>query len=177
MEGVFPQAKLASVDIVTTKEVKSIEDVSCFEGCQSSLITRNRVKDHFPNGFDLIIDDASHQNELTIKTFENYWDMLKDGGVFIIEDLHCSYSSCTSNSKETANSIKTPLGYLNKLIKSVNYNYHFLGIENNFPIYRRNRNLLKQDMLLKNIELPEFTDIGFVSFGNGICAIHKESLK
>ena len=173
----FPHANFASVDIVTTKEVANIEGTKCYQGCQSSIEIRDRVKSDFPSGFDLIIDDASHQNELTIKTFEIYWELLKDGGVFIIEDLHCSYSWCTSNSKEDANNVKTPLGYLRHLIKDINYNYHFLGVEKSFPIYRRNRNLLKQDMLLKHIELPRLTDIGFISFGNGICAIHKESLK
>ena len=173
----FPNAKIASVDIKTTREVEEIKGVKFFEGCQSSNEIKEKVKEQFPEGFDLIIDDASHQNELTIQTFKNYWELVKDGGVFIIEDLHCSFSSCTSNTRLDAETNKTPLGYLKGLIKDVNYNYHFLGIKDRFPIYRRNRKILKQDMMLKGIDLPRFTDISFISFGNGICAIHKESLK
>ena len=135
----FPNAKIASVDIKTTREVEEINGIKFFEGCQSSNEIKEKVKEQFPEGFDLIIDDASHQNELTIQTFKNYWELVKDGGVFIIEDLHCSFSSCTSNTRLDAETNKTPLGYLKGLIKDVNFNYHFLGIKDRFPIYRRNR--------------------------------------
>jgi hypothetical protein len=41
--------------------------------------------------YSLIIDDASHTSLDIIKTFLMYFPLLEDDGVFIIEDLHCSY--------------------------------------------------------------------------------------
>lgn len=41
--------------------------------------------------FDIIIDDGSHKSSDIVKAFFNYFPLLKDGGVFIAEDLHCSY--------------------------------------------------------------------------------------
>src|SRR5690554_4112256 len=43
--------------------------------------------------FDIIIDDGSHRSSDIIKTFLLYFRHLKDGGMFIAEDLHCSYWS------------------------------------------------------------------------------------
>jgi len=37
---------------------------------------------------DFIIDDASHQKDLTVKTFEILESYLKDGGTYIIEDVN-----------------------------------------------------------------------------------------
>jgi hypothetical protein len=39
----------------------------------------------------VIIDDASHVNELTIQTFRNLWPTVAPGGFYIIEDLHTAY--------------------------------------------------------------------------------------
>lgn len=41
--------------------------------------------------FDIILDDGSHINELTIKSFELLFSNLKSGGLYIIEDLANSY--------------------------------------------------------------------------------------
>ncbi|WP_431226293.1 class I SAM-dependent methyltransferase [Burkholderia contaminans] len=41
--------------------------------------------------FDVIIDDGSHRSGDVIKSFARYFSMLRDGGVYIVEDLHCSY--------------------------------------------------------------------------------------
>ena len=41
--------------------------------------------------FDLIIDDGSHLSSDIIKSFAKYWPHLVDGGIYVVEDLHCSY--------------------------------------------------------------------------------------
>lgn len=41
--------------------------------------------------FDVIIDDGSHFSSDVIKAFPRYFKHLANGGVFIVEDLHCSY--------------------------------------------------------------------------------------
>lgn len=40
------------------------------------------------NSFDIIIDDGSHQSSDIFMTFINYFQCLKPGGLFIIEDAH-----------------------------------------------------------------------------------------
>lgn len=55
-------------------------------------ITKERIMVVSPC-FDIIIDDGSHRSDDIIKTFLMYFPILKDGGIFIIEDLHASYWS------------------------------------------------------------------------------------
>jgi len=40
--------------------------------------------------FDIIIDDGGHTAHQQITTFANLWPYLNTGGVYIVEDLHCS---------------------------------------------------------------------------------------
>ncbi|WP_155419693.1 class I SAM-dependent methyltransferase [Variovorax paradoxus] len=42
-------------------------------------------------GFDLIIDDGSHRSSDIIRSFARYFPRLEQGGIFVVEDLHCSY--------------------------------------------------------------------------------------
>lgn len=41
--------------------------------------------------FDIIIDDGSHCSTHVITTFKSCFGRMKQGGLYIIEDLHCSY--------------------------------------------------------------------------------------
>ena len=41
--------------------------------------------------YDIIIDDGSHRSSDIITAFVKLFPLLKTGGIFIIEDLHCSY--------------------------------------------------------------------------------------
>lgn len=43
-----------------------------------------------PN-FDIVIDDGSHSSSDIIKSFARYFPRVTDGGIFVAEDLHCSY--------------------------------------------------------------------------------------
>lgn len=40
---------------------------------------------------DLVIDDGSHTSSDIVRSFGRYFPMLAEGGIFIAEDLHCSY--------------------------------------------------------------------------------------
>ena len=40
---------------------------------------------------DIVIDDGSHRSSDIARTFARYFPHVEDGGVFIAEDLHCSY--------------------------------------------------------------------------------------
>jgi len=52
--------------------------------------TQTRILKIQPN-FDLIIDDGSHNSLDIIKTFLGLFKQLNSDGIYIIEDLHCSY--------------------------------------------------------------------------------------
>jgi GT2 family glycosyltransferase len=41
--------------------------------------------------FDLVVDDGSHRSSDIVKAFAAYFPVLVDGGLFVAEDLHCSY--------------------------------------------------------------------------------------
>jgi Methyltransferase domain len=42
-------------------------------------------------GLDIIIDDGSHTSKDVIGVFSRYFPLLKSDGLYVIEDLHCSY--------------------------------------------------------------------------------------
>jgi hypothetical protein len=41
--------------------------------------------------FDLIIDDGSHHSADIVRSFARYFSHVSDGGLYVAEDLHCSY--------------------------------------------------------------------------------------
>lgn len=43
------------------------------------------------SAFDLVIDDGSHFSSDIVKSFARYFPFLTEGGLFVAEDLHCSY--------------------------------------------------------------------------------------
>lgn len=83
----FPKAFIHAVDI-HPKKIKGrfITHVGsqADEGFLNGLIDQIGAP-------DIIIDDASHINPLTIRSFEILFPKLKRGGIYIIEDCHTSY--------------------------------------------------------------------------------------
>ena len=76
--------------------------------------------------FDIIIDDGSHSSSDIIKSFLKYFSHLKEGGVYIIEDVHCSY---WQQFEGGLNYPYSAVSFFKKLIDAINYQYWLNGFE------------------------------------------------
>ncbi len=77
------------------------------------------------DNFDVVIDDGSHTSHDVISSFVNYFPLLRDGGVYIIEDMHCAfwenYGGGVLNERSSAS-------FFRKLFDAVNMD-HFKEID------------------------------------------------
>ena len=85
----FPKAQIHGVDIqpdtqfteerIKTHLCNSIDT----EACRASF-----QKDDFPNDIDIIIDDGGHFDEYQLKNFYHFFNLVNEGGFYIIEDVY-----------------------------------------------------------------------------------------
>ncbi|MEH3138876.1 MAG: hypothetical protein PGN37_01600 [Mycobacterium kyogaense] len=89
----FPKGQIAGLDL----NVIPVEDTSgrihVYQGFQQDKEVLDRIAAEVaPNGFDIVIDDASHLGEYTRDSF---WHLfrhhLKPGGIYVIDDWGCAY--------------------------------------------------------------------------------------
>lgn len=93
----FPNGKTVGVDIDLSgchpnlwKRFESSENCCLIEANATSPEILKKLTNHAP--FNFIIDDGSHLSTDVIKSFELlFYEVLKPGGYYIIEDLNCSY--------------------------------------------------------------------------------------
>jgi SAM-dependent methyltransferase len=88
----FPKAKIAGLDIRPVAIEKNPRTF-VFQGNQQDITLLDRIRNTVaPEGFDIVIDDASH---IGLPTKTSFWHLfekhLKPGGVYVIEDWRVSY--------------------------------------------------------------------------------------
>lgn len=64
--------------------------ISVVVGDANSDTVQSKVLQYAPI-LDMVIDDGSHRSSDIVKSFSKYFPYLADGGIFVAEDLHCSY--------------------------------------------------------------------------------------
>lgn len=115
--------------------------------------------------FDIIIDDGSHKSSDIIKTFALYFPHLRTGGIFIFEDLHCSYW------REFEGGLfdqMSSISFFKRLVDIVNFEHWGLAVEKAAILAEfENRYGLKLDDAL-------LSQIHSVEFRNSICVIRKQ---
>jgi hypothetical protein len=85
----FPKGNILGIDI--NPETAFTETrIKTYIGSQDSTVLMEQVFSENPEIF-VMLDDGSHVNKLTIASFNIYFERLKPGGYYIIEDLFCSY--------------------------------------------------------------------------------------
>ncbi len=116
--------------------------------------------------FDLIIDDGSHVSDDIVQTFLIYFNSLKPGGSFIIEDLHASYWKDWNGGLFYE---KSSMSFLKMLLDVVNHEHWGIDADrtavlvSRFPDYK---NLIEQ---------ADLSDIASISFFNSVCVIRKSN--
>jgi len=132
------------------------------------------IKDHktitniinLSNNYDIIIDDGSHTHEDIIKAFLLLFPYVKDGGVYIIEDLHASYWKSYDGGVFKP---ITAMNFFKRLLDVVNYEAWGVGIPR--------KEVLKPFLQHFNIDIDEFdlAHIRSIEFYNSLCIIRKDN--
>jgi len=79
-------ALVIGFDLYSKRDV-NIPGAKIYQGAQDDETFLNWLVE-YDGQPDVFIDDASHVNPLTIRTFEIMFPLLKPGGIYIIEDIH-----------------------------------------------------------------------------------------
>jgi hypothetical protein len=89
----FPRGTIIGIDRRLPEHFQPDERIQIFEGSQGDKAFLSKVANSTaPDGFDIIIDDASHIGEKTKGTFWHLFDHhLKPGGLYAIEDWGTGY--------------------------------------------------------------------------------------
>jgi len=120
----------------------------------------------YSNQFDIIIDDGSHKSDDIIQSFIKYFPYLNDDGLYLVEDLHCSYW------KDYNGGLHNPfsaMAFFKRLTDILNYEH-----------WRNNkaRSSLLVDFAEKfNLQLEDFDLLRMhsIEFINSCCVIKKAS--
>ncbi|MFM0113507.1 glycosyltransferase [Paraburkholderia nemoris] len=114
--------------------------------------------------FDVVIDDGSHRSSDIVRSFARYFPALNDGGIFVAEDLHCSYWQDFE-------------GGLYDPYSSINFFKRIADVVNHehWGVAKSNRAVLQGIFKRYGCELSdaELDRIHSVEFINSICVIRK----
>jgi hypothetical protein len=119
----FPHSQIFGIDIYD-KSPHDEERIKTFQGSQIDTDFLQRVADEI-GSIDIIIDDGSHLNSHVITTFNFLFPLLKDRGIYAVEDTQTSYwkkvagTEWGGSSDLTSNA--TTMGYFKSLTDGLNY--------------------------------------------------------
>ena len=111
-----PQAVIYGVDIDPRCATLGEENITIIRGDQEDRASLRSIKASLPK-FDIIIDDGGHTMMQQIVTFEEIFEHLKSGGVYLCEDLHTSYWAGFGGGHRNPNSF---IEYSKRLIDQLN---------------------------------------------------------
>jgi hypothetical protein len=84
------RVKIYGVDINAECKKLEEENITIFIGSQDDASFLRNLKTQIPQ-VDILIDDGGHTMTQQITTFNELYDHVKDGGIYLCEDTHTSY--------------------------------------------------------------------------------------
>ncbi len=120
----------------------------------------------FASKIDVIIDDGSHFSGDIIRSFARYFRHLENDGIYIVEDLHCSY---WANFDGGLNHPYSSISFFKRLADIINYEHW----RNDEPRESILVNFFKEYEI--TISESDLSKIHSVEFVNSLCVIRKAS--
>ena len=180
----FKNSKIFGMDLIDKSFLNSSR-IKTLIGSQNNIKTLNRFGKKF-GPFDLIIDDGSHFANHQITSFENLFKYLKDGGLYIIEDLGGSYKK-SSNGDPLLSSKNNVVEYFSRLVHSTNSHRLIKKIKTKLKfIDISNIYFFKNAILIiKKIKMNEksfdnklaFQKLSLLNKNRKIITLHKKKIK
>lgn len=132
-------------------------------GDANTDICEYQILQHAP-AFNIIIDDGSHMSGDIIQSFARYFPHLRDGGIYVVEDLHASYW------KAFEGGLHNPLSamsFFKQIADVINYEH--------WRKTKTRRNLIDVFEKFLGIEMEdqELSRIHSIEFVNSLCIIKK----
>ncbi|MFI5557891.1 class I SAM-dependent methyltransferase [Amycolatopsis japonica] len=115
----FPRALVYGVDIEDKAPVAE-QRIGILRADQSNHSALAKVVDA-TGPLDVIIDDGSHVNEHVLTSFRTLFPYLRDGGIYVIEDLQTAYWPRFGGTSDAPDDGLTSVGFLKSLIDALNY--------------------------------------------------------
>ncbi len=120
----FPFGKIFSIDIYDKSPIQE-NRIKIFQGNQIDKEFLHNVIETIgrPN---IIIDDGSHINEHVIETFKILFPVLKENGIYVIEDTQTSYWPSFGGNSENLNA-NTIMNFFKKISDGLNHKEYLIS--------------------------------------------------
>jgi hypothetical protein len=92
-KGYFGRAAIHGIDKHMAAKRCEEERIHVHIGLQQDVDFLRSVRASMSGPLDIVVDDGSHHNKYTIASFEALFPLLAPGGIYVIEDLLCSYEA------------------------------------------------------------------------------------
>lgn len=145
----FRKARIVGIDLYDKTQFREhrIDIRQCDQTDAASL---RRLSDEY-GGFDVIIDDGSHLNKHIIETFLLLFPLLRNNGIYVVEDTQTAYWPRWGGGIDNQHSA---MAFFKKLVDGLNY------VE--FPIPNYQPGYFEKNI----VEIAFFHNLVFIRKGN-----------
>lgn len=160
---------LVGCDINPNCQILHYEDprTSVVIGDANSDYVQNKISGISSN-FDIIIDDGSHHSSDIVKSFARYFHLLANDGVYVVEDICCSYWHAFEGGIYHPTS---SISFFKCLVDVANHQHW--GIEaNRSAVLNKFRDTYQVDFSENDLK-----KIHSIEFCNSLCIIRKKSVE
>lgn len=118
----FPKSMIYGLDVFDKRQIEEPR-IKTFKGSQNDSNFLKSLSKEI-GVLDIIIDDGSHVSEHIITSIRNLFPILKNGGIYVIEDLHTSYWPHFGRKGEIVNESMSAISMLKMMIDGLNYQFN-----------------------------------------------------